>query len=113
LNGVGRALDDLHGELWGEIESPLTAEKIMSSPKKSKYEHLRIFPVDFNPREVLSYVAKTIKEIPKGITSGKDAWIIDKSPVWVPAHVKATISSLLKYYGFEDVMEELERILKI
>lgn len=111
LLGVGRALDDLHGELWGETMSPLTVERVLSSPKKSKYETLRMFPVDFKPKEVLPYVVKTIKEVPKGITSGRDAWMVGESPAWVPAHVHATIQSLVKHYGFENVMEELERCL--
>ncbi len=111
LLGVGRTLDDLHAELWGETISPWTVEKILSAPKSGKYEQLRIFPVEFSPKQVLPYVVKTIKEVPKGVTSGRDAWTIGESPVWVPAHVYATIQSLIKHYGFENVMEELERSL--
>jgi len=111
LFGVGRAMDDLHGEIWGELRTPLSIQEILSSPKKDKYEALRFIDVPFEPKEVLRYVTRTIENIPSGVASGSGSWVISKSPKWVPAHAIATINSLEEEYGHEKVLRTLEDLI--
>jgi hypothetical protein len=110
LFSVARALDDLHGELFGVIRTPMTIQEILSAPKTKKYESLNPITVPFEPKEVLKYVTKTIEKIPDGITSGQDAWIVGNTPEWVPAHAVATIQALEDEYGHERVMNELKNL---
>ena len=110
LLGVGRAMDDLHGEIWGELRTPLTIQEIYSTPKKDKYEHLRLFDVPFEPKEVLKYVSRTIEQIPPGVSAVWNVWKIDRTPKWVPGHTINTIQSLEREYGYERVMRELKNL---
>jgi|GEM_PF-1691007 len=104
---VGRALDDLHGELFGEVRTNYTVQEILSAPKSKKYESLRMIDVPFVPKEVLKYVTATIDKIPTGVPTESGAWVIGQSPKWVPAHAVNTVQSLVREYGQEKVMREL------
>jgi len=110
LFSIGRALDDLHGELFGMIRTPMTIQEILSAPKKRKYEALNPITVPFEPKPVLKYLTATVEKIPDGISAGREAWIIDKSPKWVPAHAIATIQALEDEYGHEKVMKEMKSL---
>lgn len=109
LLGVGRAMDDLHGEIWGELRSSLTVQEILSLPVRDKYENLRRFSVPFEPKDVLKYVATTIDSTPIGVPPASGAWVIGKSPKWVPAHALNTIRSLEREYGHDKLIKELEK----
>jgi len=110
LFGIGRAMDDLHGEIWGELRTPLTVQEILSAPVKDKYENLRRFDVPFEPKEVLRYITKTIDQIPIGVPPESCVWIIGRSPKWVPAHAVNTIHSLEREYGHDKVIKALESL---
>jgi len=110
LLGIGRAMDDLHGEIWGELRTPLTVQEIYSAPKKDKYEALRMFDIPFEPKEVLKYLIKTIDQIPVGVPSESNVWITSRSPKWVPAHAVNTIHSLEREYGHDKVVRTLKNI---
>lgn len=110
LFSVGRAMDDLHVELFGETRTNLTVEEIKSAPKSSKYETLKMIDVPFKPKEVLTYVVRTIGKIPVGVPPNENAWIIGRSPKWVPAHAVATIQSLMKEYGYERVLRTVNNL---
>jgi hypothetical protein len=110
LSSIARARDDLHGELFGMIRTPMTIQEILSAPKTRKYEALEPITVPFEPKPVLKYVTKTIEKIPDRIPAGRDAWIIGRSPEWVPAHVVATIQALEDEYGHEKIMREMENL---
>lgn len=107
---VGRALDDLHVELFGEIRTKYTVQEIMSAPKRTKYESLRIFDVPLTPKDVLKYLVITVEKVPAGVTSGADTWVAGRSPKWVPAHAYNTIQSLMREYGQEKVMRDLSEL---
>jgi len=110
LLGVGRAMDDLHGEIWSELRTPLTVQEIYSAPKKDKYEALRMFDVPFEPKEVLKFLIKTIDQTPVGVPSESNVWIIDRSPKWVPAHAVNVIHSLEREYGHDKVVRTLKSL---
>ncbi len=112
LFGIGRAGDDLHGELWGESRTKYTSKEIIEMPKKAKYENLKIIPVPFDVKEVLKYLLQRIDQVPKGIKSGLDTWIAGKSPKWVPAHAYATIQSLIEEYGYDKVSRTFNELSK-
>ncbi len=98
---IGRAGDDLHGEISGIGRTPMTVSQILGAPKKTKYESLEILHVPFEPKPVLRVVAVGRKN---------DAHI----PHWVPAHAFATIQALYTEYKPDEVMaamEETEREL--
>lgn len=103
--GVGRATDDLHGEIICEYRTDMSANEIHSIPKRDKYEALRLFDIPFEPEPVLKYINKTIKEIPIGVPNDSNVWIIGESPKWVPAHAVNTVKSLVNEYGYEKVWE--------
>jgi hypothetical protein len=107
---VGRALDDLHAELFGVIRTSMAIREILNAPKKAKNEALSFITVPFQPREVLEYITKTIEKIPDGIPSGREAWIVGASPKWVPAHVVATIQALEDEYGHKRIMREMKNL---
>lgn len=65
LFAVGRAMDDLHGEIWGELKVDMAAKEVLELPKKAKYENLRMFSVPFDPEAVLRYVNIRRKKIQK------------------------------------------------
>jgi len=105
LFSVGRAVDDLHGELFGELRTNYTVQEIKSAPKKSKYEALRLFEVPFKPEEVLPYLLRQ-KEVLGKVLDPKSGEVT----TWVPAHAVAVIQSLLKDYGYENVLNSLNKL---
>jgi 8-oxo-dGTP pyrophosphatase MutT (NUDIX family) len=114
LLGVGRAMDDLHGEIWTELRTKYKVEEILSFPKSHKYEHLRIITIPFEPKEV----AELFKEqlIPEEWFEKMKMWIDPEEypsvPKWVPAHAVNTIQSLVHEYGYDIVRKAFEKELR-
>lgn len=100
---VGRACDDLHGELFGEYKTNLKVNEILSTQKKSKYESLRMFSVPFNPETVIGGYKDA--NYP-GMVGYRDFEFNGTNPgPWVPAHAVATVYSLIKTYGRDAVLK--------
>ncbi|MBI4173694.1 MAG: hypothetical protein HY519_03155, partial [Candidatus Aenigmarchaeota archaeon] len=105
LRGVGRAMDDLHGEIWGELRTDLSVKQILATEKSDKYEQLAIKGVYFDP----AYVAKIFKDCMSasdwkqriGLWLDADEYV--SIPAWVPAHFVATVESLIQEYGRDKV----------
>ncbi len=110
LLGVGRSIDYLHAEIWGELRTPLTVQEIYDMPKRDEWEFRRLFDVPFEPKEVMKYVSKTIEQIPVGVPSGSNVWVVGRSPEWAPSHAISVIQSLEKEYEHERVMRDLKNI---
>ncbi len=111
LTELGRALDDFHYEILmtGIIDG--TKAQVMSSLKSGEWEARGRHIIPFNPRDCTQYLAKTITEIPPSVP--KSAWVVGKSPKWVPAHWRALYLALAfdKKYGQDEVDKELEKAL--
>ncbi len=108
LIGFGRAGDDRHPEFQFIAETDYTINEVLSAPKSSKYEAQKIIPVEFEPRKLAPYLAKTVEEVPKGAVKRGNTWIPAKSPAWVPAQNKLVIDALIKEYGFNRVYKAIE-----
>jgi hypothetical protein len=109
LFSIGRALDDLHPEIFGELRIDMTEKELRKTIQINREVDEPII-IPFEPKPVLKYLTKTIKKVPEGIPSRKDYWIVGESPYWVPAHAIATFQSLEKEYGQEKLMRELENL---
>lgn len=110
LLGVGRAMDDLHGEIWMELRTNHTVDEIKGLPKSHKYETVRILDVPFEPKEVAKIFKEhlTAKEWEEKMKMWIDPEEYPQVPAWVPAHAVNTIHSLIKEYGFEPVRKAFE-----
>jgi 8-oxo-dGTP pyrophosphatase MutT (NUDIX family) len=106
--GFGRAGDDRHLEFLMTAETSYTAEKILSSPKVSKWESQKIELVPFEPKEVMKYLTETIEEEPKGVPKGTGVWVPGKSPKWVAAAWHGVNSALINEFGFDKVWKAYE-----
>ena len=97
---IGRAMDDFHGELFGEVWVDESVKEIRETPAAEKWEQKGpIKSVPFEPKPVL--------ELLKGYTV--DLAPNDTGP-WVPAHAVAAIQSLIKEFGFEKVRKVANRL---
>lgn len=112
--GLGRALDDRHGEILMTAETPYTAEKIISAPKTAKWEG-KITPssiVPFEPEKLMKIMIRTIKEEPRGVPKGIGAWVVGKSPSWVPAAWEDVKSLMINKSRFDEVWNAYEETRK-
>jgi hypothetical protein len=97
LFGVGRPLDDLHGEIWGEYRTDMTSEQIRSTKKSNKFEHLKLVQVPFEPRKVLEYLINP-------------ELCLNPYENWVPAHAVATVDSLINEFGDQEVLDAIAEL---
>ena len=107
--GIGRAGDDRHIEAQMYATTDYTTEEIQSAPKSGKWEHTEIHYVDFTPKDVMSYLTRTISEEPAGVPPGTGVWMPGESPKWVPAQWKVVLDILTREYGFDKVWEEYKK----
>jgi len=109
LYELGRALDDLHIEIGmvGQIDAD--KGQIEEAVRTSEWEAKKRLIVPFNPRDCGKYMVMRITEIPPNVP--QSAWVIGKSPAWVPAHHRILYLALVKEYGQEEVSKELKKLL--
>ncbi len=104
---LGRALDDLHVEIGMEGRIDGNKEQVENAIRGADWESRKLFTIPFNPKDCAKYLTKTITETPPNVP--KSAWIIGKSPKWVPAHHRILYLALARKYGQDEVDKELKK----
>jgi hypothetical protein len=97
---VGRdSSTDLHPEIFGELRTPMTVEEILSTPKRAKFEQLKILNIPFTPEDVIPLLRPYIKRENNYEAVG-----------WVPAGAVNVLYSLIGEYGYERVKKVVDEL---
>lgn len=99
LLGVGRDKLYMHAEVLGELRTDMTVKEILEAPKEDAFELDSIFEVEFTPEKTVPLL--------KGYKKRADDYSIEG---WVPAGAVNVIYSLMKEYGEEGVLKEIEKL---
>lgn len=97
---VARAMDDFHGELFGEVRVDMTVNEIKSTPTAERWEQKG--PIKDVPFEI-----KDVLKLLKGYTEP----LAESNPgPWVPAHAVDVVQSLIKEYGYKKVKRSVDKL---